>query len=301
MRFGGLHVVVVSAILVGLGAVSACGGIPGTGDGDDDDDSSSPTPSSSPSPTNTAPVEYGGYVSLGQIRVEIDGQAASVQGFAAAGFYEPTTFDTTGTLPGLDECVVNTPQPAPTASPLQYRDAGDTLTLSGPASLTLYRTLSSGSLVYVPSPNPPSAGSVVAGGQYDVSWSGGPDVGADTLAGVLVVPDAVQITSPDISNLYTVGGGALSVSWTGAGSTGSSSTWLMMTTVDPNNTGNWASALCVVNDDGSFTIPSGVVSQLPAGVGNMGIYRALSNEPSLSDGSVLVVQGVWEHFGPIQK
>lgn len=280
--------------------LTACGPLLGPGVGDDDDDNdttSSPTPSGTGTPN---PVEYSGYVSMGFQHVDVAGGSPVDAAYAAASFYDP--IDTTGgtvEIPNTDDCVVQTPGTTPPTPSITYRDAGTDLTLSGPTTVSLMQAFNGNQIYYTTVQQPLPTSQVTPGGQYDVSWSGGADMAADTLSGVMVVPDPILMSQPTFQTAYVLSGD-VSVQWNTSG-VGSDTFYLYITTVDPNNTSNYATAWCAPVDDGSFTVPASIISQLPAGVGNMGVARTISNEPAVGDGTVISVLGTSSHYGPVEK
>ena len=295
-----LPLLFIFLLLFGIGAGPGCADLLMTGDDDDDNDndSSSPTPTGSSTGTPEPSVEYGGYFQLGGYRYDYPGQPSTTLGIASASFWEPKIFEGgTGSNPTLDTCDVLTPDgPTPTPVPLVYRDVGSTVTMSGPTTVFLARAFNQGTIYYAPTPQPLAPEAVTAGGVYDVSWSGGPGLSAGSITDAIVVPQPVVMTQPTFLSTPMLSG-ALNVAWNG--STGSDSMWIYVTTVVDAN--NYATARCLVNDDGSFTVPSNIIAQLPSGSGNIGVLRLILNEPMLPDGSVATATGLWQHYGFITK
>jgi hypothetical protein len=271
-----------------------------------DDSSTSPTPggSSTPtampggSPTPTPAALYGGYVSLGRIRIEVPNGSPSLSAYAQVAFYQP--FAVAAGVPSqIDTCTVvqpGAPTPTPTAGPVS-RDAGADVLLSGASSIDLARATNGSFLYYSPATAPLPLSSIAEGGTYDLSWPGAAGgVAAQTLTNAVTAPAALLITSPDLTHVVTLSG-AIPVTWTG---TSPDPAWISFSIV-ASGTSQITSAMCHVTDDGAFTIPANIVAQLPSGTGQFGMFRWRSSTAMLADGSTMYMNGVNEHFGQALK
>lgn len=137
-------------------------------------------------------------------------------------------------------------------------DAGPQVTSNGPNGnqAALRQTQQVGGFTYN-APNVPNT--YLAPGQYTLSGPGGADVGA--LSGTLdIVPDLVVTNNPDDFKLINRGSG-VTLRWTG----GEPSTFLTISGSSASSATDGAMFLCIQNASaGQFTVPSSVLSQLPA-------------------------------------
>jgi hypothetical protein len=93
-----------------------------------------------------------------------------------------------------------------------------------------------------------------AGATINFSGAGGPDVGA--FSGSVVAPAAIAGYTPPPTSLSRSG---YTATWTaGVGPT----MWLVFGAFD--NTGHGLSAVCVVDDNGSFAVPSTTMAMIPS-------------------------------------
>ena len=283
------------AMLLAVLAAAGCAAGASSGNGAGDDTSTTGTPT--PTATGT-PFLYGGFAYVARVRVEVPATGTpSESGSADATFYVPYTIP--GGAPGLpavDQCTLSiagaTPTPTAVATPA-YRSAGSDVTLTGASTFDMPMTTTATGYVYYPATIP--AADIAGGSAWSLSWPGA-DVAAESFASAITMPAALSITSPDVTQVVTVGAGDLPVSWTGSGSGPAE----LILTVEASAS-DWGSILCEPADDGSFTIPGSLIAQLPSGTGTLGMIRMTSSMHALGDGSTLGAYGYWEHFGQVTK
>jgi hypothetical protein len=137
-------------------------------------------------------------------------------------------------------------------------DAGPQVTSSGPnGNQAALRQTQQGTGFTYHAPNVPNT--YLASGRYTLAAPGGADVGAFT--GTLdIVPDLVVTNNPDDLKLIDRGSG-VTLRWTG----GEPSTFLTISGSSASSATDGALFLCIQNvSAGQFTVPSSVLSQLPA-------------------------------------
>ena len=182
------------------------------------------------------------------------------------------------TAPALDTCLVATTasQPAP-----RYLDAGATLTISGgPAPISLARTGDSSYLYYSAFP---AASAIPADTSFDVTATGGPDLGAMSLPGVLAVRHAISLGA----NVAVPASADLALTWAPVGADFIRFDFF-------NGFSPPALLSCIAKDDGSFAIPAAILAALPAGAGNGLITSATVEKTRIVGGRVVVFDGVAE-------
>ncbi|MBE0660583.1 MAG: hypothetical protein IH602_23005 [Bryobacteraceae bacterium] len=137
-------------------------------------------------------------------------------------------------------------------------DAGPQVTSNGPNGnqAALRQTLQVSGFTYN-APNVPNT--YLAAGSYALAGPGGADVGA--FSGTLdIVPDLVVTNNPDDFKVINRSSG-VTVRWTG----GEPSTFLTISGASVSSPTDGAAFVCIQNASaGEFTVPSSVLSQLPA-------------------------------------
>jgi hypothetical protein len=137
-------------------------------------------------------------------------------------------------------------------------DAGPQVTSNGPngSQAALRQTLQGIGFTY-DAPNVPNT--YLAAGQYTLAGPGGANVGAFT-GSLAVVPDLIVTNSPDDFKVIERSSG-VTLRWTG----GEPSTILTITGGSVASLTEAAAFVCIQNTSaGQFTVPSSVLSQLPA-------------------------------------
>lgn len=163
--------------------------------------------------------------------------------------------------PAAGSCVVYTisalTNPFPNITSMGL-DAGPQVTSNGPngTQAALRQTQQVGGFTYN-APNVPNT--YLAAGQYTLAAPGGADVGA--FSGTLdIVQDLVVTNNPDDLKMVNRGSG-VTLRWTG----GEPSTFLTISGSSASSATDGAMFLCIQNASaGQFTVPSSVLSQLPA-------------------------------------
>ena len=161
-----------------------------------------------------------------------------------------------GTGLALGSCRVthsSDPVPALTYSPL---DAGPAITSSGPGGVQVASRNGAGYSVLVPN-------TYVAAGRYTFTGVGGANVGAFS-GNMDVLPDFVVNNADDLKTITR--GAGLTVRWTGGDSTVPVQISGASPTINPDGTAGASTGfVCLAaNLDGRFTVPSSVLTQLPA-------------------------------------
>jgi uncharacterized protein (TIGR03437 family) len=207
-----------------------------------------------------------GLVDLVQTNGADKSGARVVSNAANAAFLKYTGIYSPGTSISPGGCLVNiiTPVPVGTISPL---DVG-AITLNGPSGLAVtlgpqpvkgafYSNLAAGAI--------PSSG-----GTFTFKGSGGVDVGPFTSTLVLSNP-LIAVTNPNVTTVDRTQG--LTVTWTG----GNPGTYVVITgLVTTTPFGLILGYTCrAAVDAGQFTVPSYILTDLPAGSGGMTIQNDL--------------------------
>jgi hypothetical protein len=161
-----------------------------------------------------------------------------------------------------------------------YESAG-TLTLAGGGiSLDIDPVDQGGVLSYVEGL---PTGQFDFGIDYDVIATGGE---FPAFSGVLEMTGQLELIEPDPQGMVQIPSGDFPVVW--AGYDGSDAA-VIMTFVDGNQDG--AFIMCTVNNDGSFTVPGSLMSQLPTGSGSLMVEQYNWTQSDAGGRTVSLVAG----------
>ena len=119
---------------------------------------------------------------------------------------------------------------------------------------------------------------------YDVSASGGE---FPAFTGVLPMTDRLTITTPDLGGgMFPILDGPLDVEWSGADGSDAA---LFLTLTGEDKIG--AVVVCIVTNDGSFSIPANVIDQLPSGTGTLLVEQYNWTETTVQGRSLALFAG----------
>ncbi len=232
---------------------------------------------------NKATITITGVPVLGNLDTTSETVSAN---FAQYGTGNLAGFGGTQGTSGLGQCIVNKQLATqdqlitPTVLAL-FLDAGAQLTLNGPnaSNVAILRAADKSYLKLLSTPGigggfggpPPTP--IIAAGTYTVTGPGGPDVGAFTAT--LAMPTPIDWTNRAVINTINRASGQ---TFTWSGGTGGGNNIVAIVGVSGVHSGGTAAApvydsatfACLANAaDGTFTVPSSVLSQMPASSGSI--------------------------------
>ncbi len=267
------NITVLLAIL-GL-ALSGCpADEPGGGGGDDDDDDSA-NPGDDDDfigDDDDFHAETEGTVSL--MYSNANGMDFGVN--FGAGFNTIVTPATPGymtNLPvGMDDCALThfTQEELLGGDPGEYiSESAGTITLSGGGiNLDIEPQNQQGTIVYA---------EMFPTNQFQFSTDYSVTAAGDefpAFSGTLPMTSQLTLVTPEPQGMFQLPGGDFLIEWSGYDGSDAA---IIMTFVDQDQNG--AAIFCIVNNDGSFTVPGNLIDQFPAG-----------------SGSMMVEQYTWEHI-----
>ncbi len=224
---------------------------------------------------------------------------SAIANFAQYGTGNLSGFGGTQGVSGIGQCIVNRQIAtqdqlvAPTIQAL-FLDAGAQLTLNGPnaaniaiprvADKSYLKTLGTPGIGGIPGLPGPAPTAIIAAGNYTVTGTGGPDVGA--FSAILAMPSPIDWTNKAaINNINRAAG----QTFTWSGGTGGGNNIVAIVGASGVRAGGTSSApafdtatfACLANASaGTFNVPASVLTQLPASSG------------SIIDGSGIAFAGV---------
>ena len=234
---------------------------------------------------NKATITISGVPVLGNLDTTSESVSAN---FAQYGTGNLSGFGGTQGLSGIGQCIVSRQLAtqdqliAPTVQAV-FLDAGAQLTLNGPnasnvaiprlADKSYIKTLSTPGIGGIPGLPGPAPTAVIAAGNYTVTGTGGPDVGA--FSAILTMPTPIDWTNKAAINNINRGAGQ---TFTWSGGTGGGNNIVAIVGVSGARAGGTATApvfdsatfACLANAGaGTFTVPSPVLTQLPVSSGSI--------------------------------